>query len=54
MDAPDVIAGVRHTPMHSVARLYGRCTAHGVTYVYHKKSDTLVREDIVKAKKKRK
>lgn len=42
-DAPLVIKQVRTTRMASVARLYGRCTVHGHTYIYHRKTDTLVR-----------
>ena len=44
-DPPEVIAAVRGTRYASVARLYGRVTVHGTTYLYHKPSDALIRQD---------
>lgn len=49
-DAPEVIERVRST-RYSVARLYGRVTAYGHTYIYERESDSLIRLDVFRQRK---
>lgn len=47
--APRVIENVKSS-RYSVARLYGKVTAYGHTYIYERSRDRLVRLDVYKAK----
>ncbi|HBO4735714.1 TPA: hypothetical protein ACP31Y_005211 [Pseudomonas aeruginosa] len=44
-EAPEVIEKVKST-RYSVARIYGRVTIQGQTYLYERKTDTLIRLDV--------
>lgn len=47
-DAPIRYCNVSHTQL-SIARHYGCMTVNGIMYIYDAATDTLTREDIVKA-----
>lgn len=48
---PEIIQQVKST-RYSVARLYGRVTIEGHTYVYDRSTDTLTRLDVYRQRKK--
>jgi len=46
LQIPEVIPNVSCSRYASVAKLYGRVTAHGHTYLFHKTSNALIRADL--------
>jgi hypothetical protein len=50
-DHPERIAGVSST-VFSTARLFGGCTVNGRSYTYDPDTDTLVRDDVLKAEER--
>lgn len=42
---PEVISEVSRSKYASVAKLYGRVTAHGTTYIFDRKANALIRAD---------
>lgn len=51
MKNPERIYNVSATQF-SIARHYGGCKVNGVDYCYDRKSDTLIRQDVLKAELK--